>query len=191
MPAKHYLLVTIAVTALLAVTGCGGGNSITFPPPQGGFTNTALTGPFAFSYTGSDGGGFLAAAGSFQADGAGNITSGTQDINSASGVTTNVAFTGTYAVRADGRGSITLNSTAGTSSLDFVIVAGGHALVTRFDASATGSGTIDQQTASAFSNAALAGSFAFNLSGIDGVGNPLAVAGNFTSDATGHLDRWR
>ncbi|HEY2498681.1 MAG TPA: hypothetical protein VGK24_16595 [Candidatus Angelobacter sp.] len=188
MPGKHYLLTTIAVAALLlAVTGCGGGNSISFPAPQGGFANTALRGPFAFSYTGSDGGGFLAVAGSFQADGAGNITSGTQDTNSAIGVTTNVAVTGTYSVRADGRGSITLNSTAGNSSLDFVIVAGGHALVTRFDASATGSGTIDQQTTSAFSNAALAGSFAFDLSGIDGVGNPLAVAGNFTSDATGTL----
>jgi hypothetical protein len=66
-------------------------------------------------------------------------------------------------------------------------VAGGHALITRFDANATGSGTIDQQTTSAFSNTALAGQFAFNLSGIDAVGNPLGVAGTFTSDATGTI----
>jgi hypothetical protein len=80
-----------------------------------------------------------------------------------------------------------LNSSAGNTIIDFVIVASGHALITRFDANATGSGTIDQQTASAFSNAALAGTFAFNLSGIDGVSNPLAVAGNFTSDAGGTI----
>ena len=66
-------------------------------------------------------------------------------------------------------------------------MAGGHALVTRFDSRATGSGTIDQQTTSAFSNAALAGPFAFTLSGIDTGGVPLAVGGVFTSDASGNL----
>ena len=121
------------------------------------------------------------------ADGAGHITSGTQDINSGAAVSSNAAVTGTYLVRADGRGTITLNSPAGESTLDFVIVAGGHALVTRFDSRATGSGTIDQQTTSAFSNAALAGSFAFTLSGIDTGTVPLAVGGIFTSDATGAL----
>src|SRR6185437_10471937 len=167
----------------------GGGGSINFPPPQGTFTNANLSGPFAFSYIGSDAGGFLSAAGSFVADGAGHITSGIEDINSSSGVSPNIAVTGTYLVRADGRGSITLNSPTpnSNSTLDFVIVAGGHALVTRFDNRATGSGTIDQQTTSAFSNAALAGPFAFTLSGIDTGDVPLAVGGVFTSDASGNL----
>ena len=68
-----------------------------FPPPGGSVTITAkdptvatpataaaqivysdksLNGPFAFSYVGNDASGFLAAAGSFIADGNGNITSG-------------------------------------------------------------------------------------------------------------------
>jgi hypothetical protein len=185
---KRFPLV-VAVIAILAVfTGCGGGgNSLSFPPPQGNFTNASLSGPFAFSYTGSDARGFLAVAGSFQADGAGHITSGMQDINSGFGISTNSPITGTYAVRADGRGSANLNSPAGNSVIDFVIVAGGHALITRFDANASGSGTIDLQTTSAFSNAALAGTFAFNLAGIDAIGNPIAVAGNLTSDATGNI----
>lgn len=188
MPAnKRFLLVTAITIILVLLAGCGGGNHLSFPPPQGGFTNANLSGPFAFSYTGSDGGGFLAVAGSFQADGNGHITSGIQDINSGLGIFTNVAISGTYTVRADGRGSATLNSTAGNTTIDFVLVASGHALVTRFDSRATGSGTIDQQTASAFSNAALAGSFAFNLAGIDAIGNPLGVAGNFTADATGNI----
>src|SRR5215813_2894315 len=184
---KHFPLL-IAVVALFAVfTGCGGGNSLSFPPPQGSFTNASLSGPFAFSYTGSDGAGFLAVAGSFQTDGAGHITSGMQDVNSGFGIFTNSPITGTYSVRADGRGSANLNSPAGNSVIDFVIVSGGHALITRFDANAAGSGTIDQQTSTAFSNAALAGTFAFSLSGIDALENPLAAAGNFTSDATGNI----
>jgi hypothetical protein len=171
----------------MIVAGCGGGSKLTFPTPQGTFTNANLNGSFAFSYIGSDPGGFLAVAGSLVADGAGHITSGTQDINSGAGISTNVASSGTYLVRSDGRGTITLNSPAGNSTLDFVIVAGGHALVTRFDTRATGSGTIDQQTTSAFSNAALAGPFGFSLSGIDGGGLPLAIGGVFTSDASGNL----
>jgi hypothetical protein len=187
MRANQRFLIFVAITTvLIVISGCGGSASLSFPPPQGGFTNSNFTGPFAFSYTGTDGG-FLAVAGSFQADGAGKISSGTQDTNSGLGITTNVAITGTYTVRADGRGTINLTSPAGNSTLDFVLVAGGHALVTRFDGNATGSGTIDQQTTSAFTNAALAGSYAFNLSGIDNIGNPLGVAGNFTSDASGNI----
>jgi hypothetical protein len=188
MPAnKQFLLFLTTTIALVVITGCGGGNSISFPPPVGSFTNASLSGSFAFSYTGSDASGFLAVAGSFVANGSGTITSGTQDINSGAGVTTNAAITGTYTVRADGRGTATLNSPAGNTTLDFVIVASGHALVTRFDSRATGSGTIDQQTSSAFSNTALAGPFAFSLSGIDTGGIPLAVGGIFTSDASGTL----
>ena len=159
---KRFHLFIVVVTALATIAGCGGGGKVTFPTPQGAFTNANLSGPFAFSYTGSDAGGFLAVAGSFVADGAGHITSGTQDINSGAGISTNVASSGTYLVRSDGRGTIMLNSPAGNSTLDFVIVAVGHALVTRFDTRATGSGTIDQQTTSAFSNAAMAGSFALH-----------------------------
>jgi hypothetical protein len=188
MPANKRFLFFIVITfALAAIAGCGGGSSLSFPPPQGGFTNASLSGPYAFSYTGSDAGGFLAVAGSFQADGNGHITSGTEDINSATAISTNAAISGSYTVRADGRGSATLNSPAGNSTLDFVLVASGHALVIRFDTSATGSGTIDLQTPSAFSNAALAGPFAFSLAGIDNIANPLSVAGNFTSDAAGNI----
>jgi hypothetical protein len=188
VPAKKRFLLSLATAiTLMIVAGCGGGSKLTFPTPQGTFTNANLNGSFAFSYIGSDQGGFLAVAGSFVADGAGHITSGTQDINSGAGISTNVASSGTYLVRSDGRGTITLNSPAGNSTLDFVIVAGGHALVTRFDTRATGSGTIDQQTTSAFSNAALAGPFAFSLSGIDAGGLPLAIGGVFTSDASGNL----
>ena len=184
---KRFALSVAIIATLAVLNGCGGGGSLSFPPPQGNFTNASFSGPFAFSYSGSDAGGFLAVAGSLQADGAGHITGGMQDINSGVGIFTNSPVTGSYTVRADGRGSITLNSPAGNSVIDFVLVAAGHALITRFDANASGSGTLDLQTTSAFSNTALAGTFAFNLSGIDAVGNPLGVVGNLTSDTTGTI----
>src|SRR5579864_4883762 len=135
---KHLPIFVVTIVVLIAVSGCGGGSHLSFPTPQGTFTNANLNGPYAFSYTGSDAGGFLAVAGSFQADGNGHITSGTQDINSGSAVRTNASITGTYTVRADGRGSATLNSPAGNTTIDFVLVAGGHALVTRFDTNEIG-----------------------------------------------------
>ncbi|HEU4415725.1 MAG TPA: hypothetical protein VFT65_13140, partial [Candidatus Angelobacter sp.] len=184
---RSLLFITIIGVGIL-LAGCGGGGpSISFPPPQGGFNNSNLSGAFAFSYTGSDAGGFLAVAGSFVSDGAGHITSGMQDINSGLGIFTNAAITGTYTVHADGRGSASLVSPSGNTTVDFVLVAGGHALVTRFDSNAAGSGTIDQQTSSAFSNTALAGSYAFSISGVDSINNPMGMVGNFTADSTGAL----
>ncbi len=46
------------------------------------YSNHSLDGPFAFSYSGNDSDGFIAAAGSFVADGGGNITSGIEDTDS-------------------------------------------------------------------------------------------------------------
>src|ERR1700756_2757333 len=66
---KHFPFFVATIIALIAISGCGGGGHLSFPTPQGMFTNANLNGPYAFSYTGSDAGGFLAVAGSFQADG--------------------------------------------------------------------------------------------------------------------------
>ena len=44
MPAKKQLTRFIATSILIRLTGCGGGGSVSFPPPQGGFTNANLNG---------------------------------------------------------------------------------------------------------------------------------------------------
>jgi hypothetical protein len=130
----------------------------------------------------------LAVAGSLQADGSGNITSGVEDVNnSLAGVFTNVPLSGTYTVSADGRGLATLNSSVAVITIDFVIVSSQRALAIRFDNNSSASGSFDKQNSAAFSAAALAGPFAFSVSGVDGGGFALQSAGVFTADGVGSL----
>jgi hypothetical protein len=182
MRCKRFLLVA-ASTALIFLAGCGG--SAHNPTPQGGFTNANLNGTYAISFSGTNTNGFFAVAGTLTADGNGHFTSGVLDINKAPAPVTNVPFSGTYNIRADGRGVAGLTSSGGNISLVFVLVSGGRALVTRFESSATGSGSMDLQNASAFSTTALAGTFVFNLSGVNASGGSAATLGSITTDTTG------
>jgi len=68
-----------------------------------------------------------------------------------------------------------------------VLFSNQHGAVVRFDNFATGSGSLDLQTSSAFNLGALAGAFAFNVSGVDSGGASEASAGVFTVDASGNL----
>ncbi|HET7872647.1 MAG TPA: hypothetical protein VFL42_09060 [Terriglobales bacterium] len=191
MPAyKRFAFLSLsALIVISAVAGCGGSSN---PTPQGGFTNASVNGAYAFSISGADAAGFLAVAGSVQSDGAGHITAGTMDINRLGSngqaqPVTNVAVTGTYSVRADGRGVMTLTSASGNFGLTFVIISAQHLAITVFQGSAVGGGAMDIQTASAFSTAALAGTSAFSVFGADTAGNPLATVGSITTSAAGAI----
>jgi hypothetical protein len=181
---KRFGFVAVATLFLMFVAGCGGNSSST-PTPTGGFTNANINGAYAFSFSGNDANGFFAVAGTLTANGSGAISSGVIDINRAGGPLTNISLTGTYNTRADGRGVATLNTAAGTFNIVFSIVNANRVLITRFEASASGSGSMDLQNSGAFSTAALAGQFAFNLSGIDNVGNPFATVGFVATNAAG------
>lgn len=180
------LLVVTAAMAVLSLAGCGGGD-VNAPPPTGQFSDSDLNGSYAFSFSGTDAFGFFAAAGSLQADGNGTITGGAIDLSSVNGAITNAALTGTYSIGADGRGTATLNSAGNPVTIAFVMLSSQRALVVRFENFGTGSGSMDRQTTSAFTTASLQGGFAFNLGGIDNVGNTFASAGNFTADTSGNL----
>ena len=154
------------------------------------YSDHSLTGPFAFSYTGNDASGFLAAAGSFVSDGNGHITSGLEDVSSfLTGISTHVPFSGTYLVKPDGRTTASITTAAGTSTWQFVMTTDQHALMTRFDASATGGGTIDQQDLNALvvSNSVFSGPYVFGVSGSDSLFKPAAVAGAFSADGAGTI----
>ncbi len=181
-------LVCVGLVVLLSLAGCGGGGVALAPPPtSGGYSNASLQGSYAFAFSGNNNFGFFSMAGSLTADGKGNISSGSLDVSSGSGVFPNLAISGTYSIGADGRGIATLQSSLNPITIAFVMLSSQRALVVRFDTFATASGTMDLQNTSAFSTAALQGGFAFDVGGVDNVGNSFGSAGNFQADNAGNL----
>ena len=151
------------------------------------YSDASLTGPYSFSYLGDNQLGFAAVAGSFVADGNGNIESGVEDIASfQTGVTSEVAISGNYVVGSDGRGSV--NLTNGTT-WRFALAANQHALILHSDVTSTGSGTMDQQNLNSLtnSNGVVSGSYVFTGSGADSSFRPLAMAGKFTANGAGSI----
>ena len=88
----------LSVTVVAASTACGTGNE------------SILKGQYAMSLRGWNSSGFLAAIGSFTADGKGNITAGTIDSNGTLGVKSgNITASGSsYSVGSDNRGCATI-----------------------------------------------------------------------------------
>jgi hypothetical protein len=154
-----------------------------------GVNNGELRGPYAFQLSGFDGSGSVAIAGEFTADGAGHLTSGLQDINRTAGVSTNQSFTGTYAIGADNRGTLTIGSSTfafAVGSITSGVAAKAH--IIEFDASGTNVvGVIAQQNPAAFSLSAIAGNFAFGFVGESSTspGARFSVGGRFTINANG------
>src|SRR2546426_2561373 len=174
----------LSATLLLALTiaACGG-SSFTPPPPPGNgpFSNASLSGSYAFTMTGNDANGFFfMRAGSLVADGKGNFT-GIEDVNSAQGLFTAIAFNGTYTVGGAGRGTMTANA-AGTTTYRLTVVSNTKALIIQNDSFSTASGNLTAQNTAAF-NAGLGGDYAFDFSGVDSSLNPLSIVGAFTANA--------
>ena len=158
--------------------------------------NSKLRGQYAFLLGGYDGDGNVAMAGSFTADGQGNISAGVADFNFSSSifVATNLTFTGTYSVGSDNRGSmaITVSSprvfSSGfgqTFSFSLGSFNGGVATRGRMieldNEQIWATGILAKQDATAFSTAAITGGYAFGLSGTAGSGFPLNAVGRFTA----------
>ncbi|MGH9353270.1 MAG: hypothetical protein ACRD2G_14105, partial [Terriglobia bacterium] len=151
-------------------------------------SNASLSGPYAFSFSGeAAGGGLESAAGSFVADGQGNLSAGAEDLNTPTAVLADLPFTGTYSVGADSRGTATITDSQGTFTFKFVVVSNQHGLLTEFDGTATVAGTLDRQDTTAFSSSALQGGYVFGFTGRDTAGNPVASAGQFTADGSGGI----
>jgi hypothetical protein len=197
MPSLNRLFALLVLSSLASLLACGGGGSHInpMPPPTGGFGLSSLKGTYVFSTTGTDATGnntLLAIVGTFAANGSGGITGGTVDLNDPTFGGTPVkglAITGgKYSLTSDGRGQATLSATTpfGNSiALDFVLTSNSHGAVTEFDANGSGSGTLDLQ--SPVTQAQLAGSYAFNLSGVDTGGLSIATVGSFTLGSSGAI----
>lgn len=161
--------------------------------PAGGANNAKLNGQYAFLFDGWDAGGTVGIAGSFVADGVGNLTNGLEHINRSSGVTTSLSFNGSYSVGADNRCTITLTSSQGTSTFrcalgSFASGVAAEAEFIEFDNTGTrGSGVIKKQDSAAFSLIAFNGDFALGFAGNDSSGTRMGVAGRFNSSTAGTL----
>ncbi|HEY6369286.1 MAG TPA: hypothetical protein VIX37_01795 [Candidatus Sulfotelmatobacter sp.] len=195
MSSRNRLVLPLILFSLAILAGCGASsfNSAT-PPPGGSFSNSDLNGTYVFSAVGSNSSGvFFALVGTLVANGSGGITGGTLDLNDPTlGVFPALAISsGSYRVTIDGRGTATLNTSQGSIGLAFVLSSSSHGLVTRFDTSGTGSGTLDLQ--STVTQSQIAGSYAFNFTGISGLNSTtgaqptLATVGAFTLDASGNV----
>jgi hypothetical protein len=190
MSVRNSIVLLLALSTLSLLVGCGSsGSGITtgVAPPSGAFSPSNLNGTYVFSVSGTDldNGTPYAVAGTIIANGSGGITGGTIDMNDIAFGTAGAIIAapvnnnGHYGVGDDGRGTATINfpgNPFGSNlTFDFVLQNSFHGLVTEFDGIATGSGTLDAQTA----GVTPAGAYAFSLSGATFSGNAFATVGNF------------
>lgn len=159
--------------------------------------NSLLIGEYAFSFNGattSDGRNStpFAAVGRFTADGAGNVTNGELDANGVGPMEKLVAqaFTGTYSIGADNRGTMNWNIPGGRT-LAFAMLSNGNAKFVETDASGNlgtvGSGTMEKVDTTAYNTARITGDYAFGVAGLDPSNNHTAIAGRFTANGSNIL----
>jgi len=163
--------------------------------------NILLNGPYAFIASGFAPGGMgqWAMAGSFVADGNGNITSGEFDSNSTATGPENSTLTGTYSIAPNGLGTMTLNTGSSSMTFAFALSSRGGPTKPRItvtagqiiefdDASGQGSRATGVITEKPGSNINVAGNLAFGYSGLDVSSSGRVVeVGEFTVDANGGI----
>jgi hypothetical protein len=117
-------------------------------------------------------------AGSFVADGNGNITSGVLDQDGPTSVVTNSPFTGTYTLPpGNNLGSMTLNTAMGPYSFNLALTTTGGSQIILLDTNRYGSGVLKAQTATTITSSGV--TYAFGLFGNDAAGKRYASAGAF------------
>ena len=190
--ARRLLMALATIAGILLLAGCGSSSSAP-TPNSGGFNDGSLNNTYVLSISGTDfhpssnTESFFAIVGTITADGKGNITGGTVDINDANLGGTGVFLAqpvgrSTYSITSDGRGTAKLPTAEGNFGVVFVLTSNGHGLITRFDPFGSGSGTLDLQGSASQSSL---GSLAFSLAGTDAGGNPLGTVGAFALNSSG------
>ena len=153
-------------------------------------------GDYAFVFSGwkRQGGSVLTrqvTVGHFHADSSGNVPDGVEDVNDDSGVSLSVPITGTYTVNPNRRGTLTLVSAQDTATYSMTVdTSGTKGNFIRLNSSGkpvSGSGYFEPQDSSAYSPAALAGSYALYLTAKPDDSVSMAAVGRFTASSTGDL----
>ncbi len=160
--------------------------SIVIKSPGGGGDPGLLKGNYAFFLNGFNfETGAWTLAGSFIADGAGNITSGVVDANSVAGQPFNTTVSGTYSIASSGLNTLTLQSQVwGPVTLAFVLNSTGSGRIIEYDDTTgqgnRGSGVLRKADSSAFSLTKLGGGYVFGMTGADNSALRMVDAGVFT-----------
>ena len=176
---QRRILKCLAASAVIAVlAGCGNNTSSVTAPTLLGTAD--FSGPFVFSISGTDpNDGDYSVAGTFTADGKGNITSGIADYNLGSGIDSSVPLAGTYTT-VNGSAIIKLTDGGSVSDAYYVtIVKTGSTTLFRTDG--TGSGTL---YAAATPTSAPAGTYSVSLKG-EGDSGTDTVTASFVTASTG------
>jgi len=167
------LWLIVGVLSLMAATGCGAGSGVMFPPPTGNFSNASLKGQYVYEMHGMVAGQVSTPYrefGFFTADGAGRITSGTDDYTSTNtaGVSSS-SITGTYNVGPDGTGFISIGpaalaTTVNVSQVTFAItlVSSSKIQLIEADSFADGAGVSELQDPATLTTTP-SGTFVFRL----------------------------
>jgi len=177
-------------------------NSSTPAMTCGSGHESLLNGQYAFTMQGFDANGAVALGGMFDADGAGHmaLAVGVEDINSSTGVQTNVPInsaSSSYSVGADNRGCMAIATSAGTSIYRFAlgVIRSGVASKGRFiefdNTGTLGSGVFEKQEPSAFSASGISGNYAFGADAtstlISSTRNRFAMVGAFAANGSGGI----
>ncbi len=184
---KRWVLLAAIVLASLTAA-CGGSRTpVGGPPPTGNFSNANLKGQYAFLMSGTElcsmSPSFFTRAGSFTADGSGHITGGLEDVNVCTGVFTLQFTNSTYSITADGRGTLSLTNSTGTTNYSITLSSATAGVIAETDVNLTASGSFQRQNVAAFSDLAIIGGYVFDFAGITATPNPESVIGRF--DAVG------
>ncbi len=193
-------IATLALSAVLAACSGGGGSPIVTPPPTGGFSASSLKGQYAFSISGvtancSGGqtcGAYAAQTGSFVADGAGNIKSAMEDLVdlAVSPTSEEVTFaSGSYSVQADGRGTLTLQDSAGNKvTFAMYLQSSSQGFLVETDGLFAANGSFNLQTAADFLANSFNGNYVFDFSGVTLAGsstNVISIIGYIAANGSG------
>jgi len=151
-----------------------------------GFLQSSISGGYAFAFSGVDptkqGSVALGRGGVLTADGAGNLTNVTADVNDGGTISANSPV-GTYsALDSFGRGTANL----GTSTFVYYMVNSSTLRLVETDSNGLTAGSALAQGSGPFSNASLSGNFAFTVAGKSATGS-LVAGGLFTTDGNGNI----
>ena len=182
---KLGLFAAILSLTFLAACGSGGGPANPGTGPSG-FTNASFSGNYVFNLKGqcsscSSGTPLVAAAGVVTADGKGNISAGSADVNFGGGDQSGSGLTGTYTVNTDGTVNISLTISGTTFAFAATLTGPEGGYITSSGTAWAVSGNLQLQAASP---AQAAGKWLFRASGADSGLNAEGMVGVF--DLTGN-----